>query len=81
MKLKILKFYNDENEKMTSIFLLNDKNVEKKQFSFYNKKDEIKAQQILEDSIKNLPDFLKEIYEMGKNNIPLEFSESDINIS
>jgi len=81
MKLKTIRFYNNEGEKMTSLYLLDDENVEIKQYSFYNKKDEIKAQKVLEESLTNLPYLLEEIYEMGKNGIPLEFSEKSIDIS
>lgn len=78
MKLKTLKFYNDEDEKMTTLFLLDDENREYKHISLYNKKEEIEAQKELEDSMKNITDFIKEIYEMGKNGVELEFSEKDI---
>lgn len=78
MKLKTLRFYNNEGEKMASIFLLNDDNSEVKQFSFYNKKEEIKAQKELEDSIRDISSFIKEVYEMGKNGIELDFSEQEI---
>lgn len=82
MKLKTLKFINKEdNEKMVALFLLNDENIEIKHFSFYNKEQEIKAQKDLSDSLDNINSFIKEIYEMGKNGIPLEFSSENISVN
>lgn len=82
MKLKTLKFINKEdNEKMAALFLLNDENIEIKHFSFYNKEQEIKAQKDLSDSLDNINSFIKEIYEMGKNGVPLEFSSENISVN
>lgn len=82
MKLKTLKFINKEdNEKMVALFLLNDENIEIKHFSFYNKEQEIKAQKDLSDSLDNINSFIKEIYEMGKNGVPLEFSSENISVN
>ncbi len=82
MKLKTLKFLNkEENEKMIALFLLNDENIEIKHLSFYNKKEEVKAQKDLSESLENLNSFIKEIYEMGKNGIPLEFSSENIEVN
>lgn len=82
MKLKTLKFINKEdNEKMVALFLLNDENIEIKHFSFYNKEQEIKAQKDLSDSLDNISSFIKEIYEMGKNGVPLEFSSENISVN
>jgi len=82
MKLKTLKFLNkEENEKMIALFLLNDENIEIEHLSFYNKKEEIKAQKDLSESLENLSSFIKEIYEMGKNGIPLEFSSENIEVN
>lgn len=82
MKLKTLKFLNkEENEKMIALFLLNDENIEIEHLSFYNKKDEIKAQKDLSESLENLSSFIKEIYEMGKNGVPLEFSSENIEVN
>lgn len=81
MKLKTLKFINKEdNEKMIALFLLNDENIEMKHFSFYNKEQEIKAQKDLSNSLENISSFIKEVYEMGKNGIPLEFSSENIEV-
>ena len=81
MKLKTLKFINKEdNEKMIALFLLNDENIEMKHFSFYNKEQEIKAQKDLSASLENISSFIKEVYEMGKNGVPLEFSSENIEI-
>ena len=81
MKLKTLKFINKEdNEKMIALFLLNDENIEMKHFSFYNKEQEIKAQKDLSASLENINSFIKEVYEMGKNGVPLEFSSENIEI-
>ena len=81
MKLKTLKFINKEdNEKMIALFLLNDENIEMKHFSFYNKEQEIKAQKDLSNSLENISSFIKEVYEMGKNGVPLEFSSENIEI-
>lgn len=82
MKLKTLKFINkEENEKMVALFLLNDENIEIKHFSFYNKEQEIKAQKDLSDSLDNINSFIKEIYEMGKNGVSLEFSSENISVN
>lgn len=82
MKLKTLKFLNkEENEKMIALFLLNDENIEIEHLSFYNKKEEIKAQKDLNESLENLSSFIKEIYEMGKNGVPLEFSSENIEVN
>lgn len=82
MKLKTLKFVNkEENEKMVALFLLNDENIEIEHFSFYNKEQEIKAQKDLSDSLDNISSFIKEIYEMGKNGVPLEFSSENISVN
>ena len=82
MKLKTLKFINKEdNEKMIALFLLNDENIEMKHFSFYNKEQEIKAQKDLNNSLENISSFIKEVYEMGKNGVPLEFSSENIEVS
>lgn len=82
MKLKTLKFINKkDNEKMVALFLLNDENIEIKHFSFYNKEQEIKAQKDLSDSLDNINSFIKEIYEMGKNGVPLEFSSENISVN
>ena len=79
MKLKTLKFINKEdNEKMIALFLLNDENIEMKHFSFYNKEQEIKAQKDLSNSLENISSFIKEVYEMGKSGVPLEFSSENI---
>ena len=79
MKLKTLKFINKEdNEKMIALFLLNDENIEMKHFSFYNKEQEIKAQKDLNNSLENISSFIKEVYEMGKSGVPLEFSSENI---
>lgn len=81
MKLKTLKFINKEdNEKMIALFLLNDENIEMKHFSFYNREQEIKAQKDLSSSLENISSFIKEVYEMGKNGIPLEFSSENIEV-
>lgn len=81
MKLKTLKFINKEdNEKMIALFLLNDENIEMKHFSFYNREQEIKAQKDLSNSLENISSFIKEVYEMGKNGIPLEFSSENIEV-
>lgn len=81
MKLKTLKFINKEdNEKMIALFLLNDENIEIKHFSFYNKEQEIKAQKDLSNSLENISSFIKEVYEMGKNGVPLEFSSENIEV-
>ena len=81
MKLKTLKFINKEdNEKMIALFLLNDENIEMKHFSFYNKEQEIKAQKDLNNSLENISSFIKEVYEMGKNGVPLEFSSENIEV-
>ena len=81
MKLKTLKFINKEdNEKMIALFLLNDENIEMKHFSFYNKEQEIKAQKDLSNSLENISSFIKEVYEMGKNGVPLEFSSENIEL-
>ena len=81
MKLKTLKFINKEdNEKMIALFLLNDENIEMKHFSFYNKEQEIKAQKDLSASLENISSFIKEVYEMGKNRVPLEFSSENIEV-
>lgn len=81
MKLKTLKFINKEdNEKMIALFLLNDENIEMKHFSFYNREQEIKAQKDLSNSLENISSFIKEVYEMGKNGVPLEFSSENIEI-
>lgn len=81
MKLKTLKFINKEdNEKMIALFLLNDENIEMKHFSFYNKEQEIKAQKDLSSSLENISSFIKEVYEMGKNGVPLEFSFENIEV-
>ena len=81
MKLKTLKFINKEdNEKMIALFLLNDENIEMKHFSFYNKEQEIKAQKDLSNSLENISSFIKEVYEMGKNGVPLEFSSENIEV-
>lgn len=82
MKLKTLKFLNkEENEKMIALFLLNDENIEIEHLSFYNKKEEVKAQKDLSESLENLSSFIKEIYEMGKNGVPLEFSSENIEVN
>ena len=82
MKLKTLKFLNkEENEKMIALFLLNDENIEIEHLSFYNKKEEIKAQKDLSESLENLNTFIKKIYEMGKNGVPLEFSSENIEVN
>ena len=81
MKLKTLKFINKEdNEKMIALFLLNDENIEMKHFSFYNKEQEIRAQKDLSNSLENISSFIKEVYEMGKNGVPLEFSSENIEV-
>ena len=81
MKLKTLKFINKEdNEKMIALFLLNDENIEIKHFSFYNKEQEIKAQKDLSNSLENISSFIKEVYEMGKNGVTLEFSSENIEV-
>lgn len=81
MKLKTLKFINKEdNEKMIALFLLNDENIEMKHFSFYNKEQEIKAQKDLSASLENISSFIKEVYEMGKNGVQLEFSSENIEV-
>lgn len=81
MKLKTLKFINKEdNEKMIALFLLNDENIEMKHFSFYNREQEIKAQKDLSSSLENISSFIKEVYEMGKNGVPLEFSSENIEV-
>ena len=81
MKLKTLKFINKEdNEKMIALFLLNDENIEIKHLSFYNKEQEIKAQKDLSNSLENISSFIKEVYEMGKNGVPLEFSSENIEV-
>lgn len=81
MKLKTLKFINKEdNEKMIALFLLNDENIEMKHFSFYNKEQEIKAQKDLSASLENISSFIKEVYEMGKNGVSLEFSSENIEV-
>ena len=81
MKLKTLKFINKEdNEKMIALFLLNDENIEMKHFSFYNKEQEIKAQKDLSASLENISSFIKEVYEMGKNRVTLEFSSENIEV-
>lgn len=81
MKLKTLKFINKEdNEKMIALFLLNDENIEMKHFSFYNREQEIKAQKDLSNSLENISSFIKEVYEMGKNGVPLEFSSENIEV-
>ena len=81
MKLKTLKFINKEdNEKMIALFLLNDENIEMKHFSFYNKEQKIKAQKDLSASLENISSFIKEVYEMGKNGVPLEFSSENIEV-
>ena len=81
MKLKTLRFINKEdNEKMIALFLLNDENIEMKHFSFYNKEQEIKAQKDLSNSLENISSFIKEVYEMGKNGVPLEFSSENIEV-
>ena len=81
MKLKTLKFINKEdNEKMIALFLLNDENIEMKHFSFYNKEQEIKAQKDLNNSLENISSFIKEVYETGKNGVPLEFSSENIEV-
>ena len=81
MKLKTLKFINKEdNEKMIALFLLNDENIEMKHFSFYNKEQEIKAQKDLNNSLENISSFIKEVYEMGKNGVLLEFSSENIEV-
>lgn len=82
MKLKTLKFVSkEENEKMVALFLLNDENIEIEHFSFYNKEQEIKAQKDLSDSLDNISSFIKEIYEMGKNGVSLEFSSENISVN
>ena len=81
MKLKTLKFINKEdNEKMIALFLLNDENIEMKHFSFYNREQELKAQKDLSNSLENISSFIKEVYEMGKNGVPLEFSSENIEV-
>ncbi len=81
MKVKTLKFNNnDDKEKMISLFLLDDENFELKHFVFYNKKEEIKAQNDIDFSLNNISSFISEVYEMGKKGIPLEFSEEEIQV-
>ena len=40
----------------------------------------LKAQKDLSNSLENISSFIKEVYEMGKNGVPLEFSSENIEV-
>jgi hypothetical protein len=82
MEIKTITFNDSSNnEKMMSVFLLNDDGQEIGRYTFYNKKEEIKIEPEIEKTLETLPNFLKLIYNSGINKEKIIFTQESVDVS
>lgn len=82
MEIKTITFLDPaDNEKMMSVFLLDEQGQEMNRLTFYNKKEEIKLEPEIERTFEDLPNFLRLVYNSGINNEKITFTKETVNVS
>lgn len=82
MEIKTITFNDpDDNEKMLSVFLLDDDGTELNRLTFYNKRNEIELEPEIERSFSELPNFLRLVYNSGRNKDDIKFTKESINVA
>lgn len=80
MKIKTMNFISKSNEKLTTIFILDNNDNEVERYSFYNEPREIKIYPELEKSIDNISYLLHMVYNSGLKQEKIDFINENLNV-